>query len=403
VKVVLFCQSLLSNWNDECAHFHRGVLQDLQRRGHEVRALEPEGARGTSGLPGEAGRQALERLSATYPSLGCERYRADALDLDRVLDGANLVLVHASSEPALIDRLGQHRARSGRYALLLHDTREHDTRAHAEGASEDRTCSALAAFDGVLARSEALREWYDRLGFGSSAWTWHEAADVRVFRPHPELERTGDVVWVGNADEPSRVAELAQFLFEPVRRLELTSSVYGARHSSTARGLLQESGIEYRGWLPSVLVPEVFARYRATVYVPRRPARTLRHVPSIRLFEALACGIPVVSAPWLDIEQLFRPNIDFLVADSSDQVERQLRRVLEDRDLALALACAGLETLLTKHTCAHRVDELIDICGWLRVQGLDVGSPSPQLAPASPECHVSGMAPRVLEPQGWPG
>jgi spore maturation protein CgeB len=374
------------------------VLQDLQRRGHVVRALEPAGLESASGLPGEAGLRALERLGATYPSLGCERYRADALDLDRVLDGANLVLVHASSEPTLIDRLGKHRARSGRYALLLHDTRE-----HVEGASDDRACSALAAFDGVLARSEALRERYDRFGFGSSAWTWHEAADVRVFRPRPELERTGDVVWVGNADEPSRVRELAQFLFEPVRRLELTSSVYGARHSGTARGLLQQSGIEYRGWLPSVLVPEVFARYRATVYVPRRPARTLRHVPSIRLFEALACGIPVISAPWLDTEQLFRPHIDFLVAESSDQVERHLRRVLEDRDLALALACAGLETLLSKHTCAHRVDELIDICGWLRVQGLDVVSPSPRLAPASSELHAPGVPARGLEPQEWPG
>jgi hypothetical protein len=84
-------------------------------------------------------------------------------------------------------------------------------------------------------------------------------------------------------------------------------------------------------------------------------------------------------------------------------VERQLRRVLEDRDLALALACAGLETLLTKHTCAHRVDELIDICGWLRVQDLEVSSPSPRLAPASSELHASGTPPRVLAPQGLPG
>ncbi|HVZ32233.1 MAG TPA: glycosyltransferase, partial [Polyangiaceae bacterium] len=310
MKVVLFCQSLLSNWNDECAHFHRGVLQDLQRRGHDVRALEPEGMGAPGGPPGEAGLEALERLSATYPSLGCERYRADALDLDRVLDGANLVLVHASCEPALVDRLGQHRAHSGRYALLLHDTRE-----HVEGSSDDdRAGSALAAFDGVLARSEALRERYDRLGFGSSAWTWHEAADVRVFRPRPELERTGDVVWVGNADEPARVRELAQFLFEPVRRLELTSSVYGARHSGTARGLLQESGIEYRGWLPNFDVPEVFARFRLTIHVPRRPyVQALPGIPTIRPFEAMACGIPLVSSPWKDSEHLFTPGNDFLV------------------------------------------------------------------------------------------
>ncbi len=78
---------------------------------------------------------------------------------------------------------------------------------------------------------------------------------------------------------------------------------------------LAEAGIEYGGWLPNYRVPEVFARYRVTLHIPRRPyARALPGIPTIRPFEALACGIPLISAPWQDSEDLFRPGRDFLFA-----------------------------------------------------------------------------------------
>ena len=55
-------------------------------------------------------------------------------------------------------------------------------------------------------------------------------------------------------------------------------------------------------------------RHRVTVHVPRRPyAQALPGIPTIRVFEALACGIPLVSAPWDDVEGLFRPGEDFLI------------------------------------------------------------------------------------------
>ena len=56
-------------------------------------------------------------------------------------------------------------------------------------------------------------------------------------------------------------------------------------------------------------MPEVFARFRVTVHVPRRPyVEALPGIPTIRVFEALACGIPLVCAPWDDAEGLFTPG-----------------------------------------------------------------------------------------------
>jgi spore maturation protein CgeB len=84
-------------------------------------------------------------------------------------------------------------------------------------------------------------------------------------------------------------------------------------------------------------------------------------IPTIRVFEALACGIPLVSAPWDDCEGLFEPGGDFLVARNGSEMREQLRAVLNDPDLASALAEQGRRTILARHTCAHRVDELLDI------------------------------------------
>src|SRR5690606_17432370 len=84
-------------------------------------------------------------------------------------------------------------------------------------------------------------------------------------------------------------------------------------------------------------------------------------IPTIRVFEALACGIPLVCAQWEDVESLFRPGRDFLMAADGAEMEAGLRRVLNEPDLAKSLAASGLETIAARHTCAHRVDELLSI------------------------------------------
>src|SRR5262249_14809406 len=84
-------------------------------------------------------------------------------------------------------------------------------------------------------------------------------------------------------------------------------------------------------------------------------------VPTIRVFEALACGIPLISAPWEDREQLFRPGEDFLLVRSSEEMARYIRILRGDPDFAEALAKSGLETIRARHSCSHRVDELMAI------------------------------------------
>jgi spore maturation protein CgeB len=105
----------------------------------------------------------------------------------------------------------------------------------------------------------------------------------------------------------------------------------------------------------------------ATVHVPRRYyANALPGIPTIRVFEALACGIPLLSAPWDDSEALFRPGQDYLVAKDGHIMHHHLRALVQDPGLRASLAASGLETIRSRHTCAHRVSELLRIVAQLR-------------------------------------
>src|SRR4051812_31119581 len=88
MRIVLFCHSLLSDWNHGNAHFLRGVVTELQSRGHDVRAYEPVDAWSAANLAADHGPAALERAMAVYPGLAITRYDPVSLDLDALLDGA---------------------------------------------------------------------------------------------------------------------------------------------------------------------------------------------------------------------------------------------------------------------------------------------------------------------------
>lgn len=360
MKVVIFCHSLVSDWNHGNAHFLRGICTELLARGHDVAVYEPRDGWSRRNLLAQVGPAAERIFRTAYPQLGSTAYDPDALDLDEVLDGASLVLVHEWNEPALVRRLGEARRAAGSrgFRLLFHDTHHRSVTDPAAMAAFD-----LSHYDGVLAFGEVIRSLYLDRGWAQRAWTWHEAADVRVFRPLvPPPTPAGDVVWVGNWGDDERTRELREFLIGPIADLHASARVYGVRYPAAARVTLAEAGIRFAGWLPNAHVPRVFAGFRATIHVPRRPyANALPGIPTIRVFEALACGIPLLSAPWEDTERLFTPGHDFLVATSGAEMRRLLHDVLHDAALAAALRDAGRRAVLARHTCAHRVDELLAI------------------------------------------
>ncbi len=356
MRFVFYTHSLVSDWNHGNAHFLRGVMRELISRGHDAVALEPADGWSRANLVTEAGQQALASFTSDFPGLQSVSYDA-TFEHEAFLASADIVIVHEWTDPDLVRRIGAARRHSSGFVLLFHDT-------HHRAVSEATAISALALedYDLVLAFGETLRERYVRNGWGRQVHTWHEAADIQLFHPHPEIEQDADLVWIGNWGDDERSAEIAGYLVEPVRRLKLRANVHGVRYPPDALAALTDAGIRYRGWIPNAQVPKVFARHRATVHIPRRPyVESLPGIPTIRMFEALACGIPLISAPWQDAEGLFRAGVDFLYASSGAAMEKLLRDVLQDAGLARSLIAHGLETIKMRHTCAHRVDQLLEI------------------------------------------
>ncbi|MBI4787176.1 MAG: glycosyltransferase [Chloroflexi bacterium] len=370
MRVVLFYHSFVSDWNHGNAHFLRGIATELVSRGHAVAIYEPKDGWSRQNLLAEYGLAPLEQFHAAYPQLDSTEYDLANFDLDRALDGANLVLVHEWNDHELVRRVGEHRARAGGYTLLFHDTHHRALTDRAHMAAYD-----LRHYDGVLAYGRVIRDIYLQEGWTRRAWTWHEAADTRVFCPRPDLAREGDLVWIGNGGDEERTAELNEFLIEPARALGLRARVYGVRYPEPLRAALRDAQIDFAGWTPNFRVPQIFARFRVTIHIPRRPyVRALPGIPTIRPFEALACGIPLVSAPWDDVEGLFTPGADYWVARDGAEMQRHLRTLLNEPDTARALAEHGRRTLLARHTCAHRVDELLDIFTELTTANLGINA-----------------------------
>jgi spore maturation protein CgeB len=373
MEVAIFTHSLVSDWNHGNAHFLRGIVSELLERGHVVRVYEPAGGWSRRKLIAHEGKAAIDDFRRAFPGLRSITYDPATFEPAPALARADLVLVHEWNEHELVRRLGLLRRRSGRFRLLFHDTHHRSVTDPGSMAAYD-----LRHYDGVLAFGGAIRDIYLERGWARRAWTWHEAADVRVFRPLPCRERRDEITWIGNWGDGERSAELRRFLLAPARRLGLTGSIFGVRYPAAARAAVARAGLAYRGWIANHRVPAVFAQHRVTVHVPRRPyAETLPGIPTIRPFEALACGIPLICSPWLDVEGLFTPGSDYLVARDGEEMEASLDAVLSDPALAASLSHSGRRTVLARHTCGHRVDELLAIAGEL---GVDTRPLTPPLA-----------------------
>ncbi len=356
MRIVYFTHSLISCWNHGNAHFLRGLVRALLAEGHDVTVYEPEASWSRDNLLADCPTAAKD-FTAAFPTLAPRVRIIGPAGLDAALDGAELVLVHEWNEPALVAAIGARRAHGGRFTLLFHDT-------HHRMASEPDAMARydLSGYDAVLAFGETLSAAYRRQGWGNRVFTWHEAADTALFHPPAVPPPRAGAVWIGNWGDGERSEELTDYMLEPVARTGTALDIYGVRYPATVIAELARRGIACHGWLPNAAAPAIFARHAFTLHIPRRFYVThLPGIPTIRVFEALACGIPLLSAPWDDAETLFTPGQDFLAATSPATMEALLRSLLNDADLRSSLAAHGLATILARHTCAHRAAELLAI------------------------------------------
>lgn len=362
LNIALFCHSLVSDWNHGNAHFLRGLVREIVRLGHHVRCFEELGSWSLSNLmkyEGERAIDAIDSFRERYPELDIRFYKPECLHpfLEQELKGTDVVLLHEWNDPFVVNSVLGLKAKYGFIALL------YDSHHRAYSRAGEILKFHLHLLDGVLAFGEAVRRIYLD-GFGvSRAWTLHEAADIEQFKPLPQQKEI-DVIWIGNWGDEERTGELHEFLVGPAAALPQNRVVvHGVRYPESALLKLQEAGIDYRGYLPNLSCPEAYGKSRVTIHVPRRQyVNGLAGIPTIRVFEALACGIPLVCSSWTDSENLFHAGEDYVVVKNGDQMKSQLKFLLADEKARQQMAEQGLRTVHARHTCAHRARQLISIC-----------------------------------------
>jgi spore maturation protein CgeB len=330
--------------------------------GHEVRCFEPERAWSIQNLiatEGAAGEKEIRRFQETYSDLDVHKYRQDE-NLNNFLlselKDTDIILVHEWNEPSLVDAILSYRDKYNKVALF------HDTHHRASSTPESLQKLQVNRFDGVLAFGESLRKIYRERWGVRRVWTLHEAADTTIFRPF-QVEKKRDVVWVGNWGDEERTKELREYLIYPARQLQKYQfDVYGVRYPLEGKQALFAAGVAYQGYLPNLSAPCVYAESRLTLHVPRREyVGALSGIPTIRVFEALACGIPLISSPWSDVEKLFRPE-DFRSVKSGEEMAWAIRELLADESARKQQALNGLESIMKRHSCVHRAEHLTAIC-----------------------------------------
>jgi len=362
LRIRVFVHSLVSDWNHGNAHFLRGLSRALVRLGHEVRCYEELGAWSLSNLmrhEGETAVEALDDFRRTYPELDIHFYNNDSTlgpFLEKELKDVDLVLIHEWNEPWLVNGVLALKQKYG-FRALFHDTHH---RAYTRPAEILRF--HLHKVDGVLAFGEAMRHIYAE-GFGvPQAWTFHEGADEEVFAPR-RAERKIDLLWIGNWGDEDRTKELIEFFIRPAASLCGRKVVaYGVRYPENALEQLQAAGVEYRGYLPNLKAPQAYNESVLSIHVPRwQYANGLSGIPTIRVFEALACGAPLLCSPWADTEDLFRPGLDYLCTPDGEAMLSEIEHLLKDERACRQLGENGRATVCKRHTCRHRAEQLIGI------------------------------------------
>jgi spore maturation protein CgeB len=346
VKLVVFGLTISSSWGNGHATLWRGLVNALARRGHEVVFFELD-------APYYAENRDLAELPrgklVLYPDWDSVRQRAQA-----EVASADVAMVTSYCPDGLAATdvvLGAAQALRVFYDLDTPVTLSRVGQGEATGYIGPR---GLGEFDLVLSYTGgvALDQLKGRLGARRVAPLYGHV-DPAVHRPADRQDRFGaDLSYLGTY-AADRQAALETLFVEPARqRPERRFLIGGAQYP---QDFPWTSNIYFVRHLPPPEHPAFFSSGRLTLNVTREAMAAMGWCPSGRLFEAAACGAPILSDTWEGLDAFFEPGREILVAETTEQALAAID--LTDAELA-RIAKAAQERVLSEHTSARRVLDL---------------------------------------------
>ena len=346
LRIVILGLTITSSWGNGHATTFRGLVRELAARGHDVLFLERD-------QPWYADNRDLPKppygRTRLYHSLRDlqSRFASEIRDADLVVVGSFV------PEGVAVGEWVTSRA-SGLTAFYDIDTPV--TLARLARGQADYVSARLIpryglylSFTGgpTLARIEGK--------YGArAARALYCGCDPSLYFPQPRKRRRWDLGFLGTYSA-DRQPVLDELLLQPARqRPSRAFVVAGPQYPDTVAWPANVARIQH---LPPDMHRAFYCAQRYTLNVTRADMVRAGWSPSVRLFEAAACGAPILSDAWQGLDSIFEVGREVLVVrQASDVLE-----VLEDlgEDERLALGRRARERVLRAHTAAHRAAELV--------------------------------------------
>jgi spore maturation protein CgeB len=343
MRLVVLGLSLSSSWGNGHATTFRALLKEFAARGHDILFLERD-------VPWYASNRDIAdpdycRLIFYSDLKELEKWRGVIADADAVIVGSYV------PEGVAVGRFVQETAQG---VTAFYDIDTPVTLAKlARGDFEYLSPEIIPGYDLYLSFTGGPTLDHLERHYGSpAARALYCSVDPAAYPPL-DIPKKWELSYLGTYS-PDRQPTLERLLLEPARRMPDRRFVVAGPQYPT--DIDWPSNVERIEHLPPRDHPLFYAASRFTLNVTRADMIAAGWSPSVRLFEAAACAVPVISDRWEGIESLFTPGAEMLLAESSDEVVEMLRRIGDGE--AAAMGRAARARVLAGHTAAHRAAEL---------------------------------------------
>jgi spore maturation protein CgeB len=343
-RIVILGLSITSSWGNGHATTYRGLARELDRRGHDVLFLERDVPWYSANRDLPAPPYGRTELYASLPDLD-ERFR-DAIR------GSHVVIVGSYVPEGVA--VGEWVLANAGSATAFYDIDTPVTlaklqRGDAEYLSPDLIprYGAYFSFTGGPTLERLERE------FGSPmARPLYCSFDPGLYFPEP-AEPRWDLGYMGTYSA-DRQPPLERLLLDPAR--EWGSGQFVVAGPQYPETLAWPQNVQRVEHLSPTEHRRFYNQQRFTLNITRADMIRAGYSPSVRLFEAAACGIPIISDCWEGLDRFFEPGEEILLARSAHDTLRYLRELpdVERR----AIGRRARERVLAAHTAAHRAAEL---------------------------------------------
>jgi spore maturation protein CgeB len=379
LHIVVLGLSLSSSWGNGHATTYRSLLKGLAQRGHDLTFLERNVrwyAENRDLIDPGYCRLAFYDSLSELAAYAREVARADAVIVGSYVPQGRQAIAW------LLER--------AQGVKVFYDIDTPVTLADVEA----RTCAYLAAqqigeFDLYLSFTGGpLLEHLTRRHRARAAAALYCSVDSDYYRPRRRAKRW-DLGYLGTYSHDRQPA-LERLLLEPARRRpDLRFVIAGAQYPR----MRLPDNVEHLAHLPPSQHPAFYSSLRWALNITRAQMVHTGYSPSVRLFEAAACGTPLISDRWPGLEALFEAEAEIVLADGPQATLAALALPEQKRR---SIAHKARRRILREHTAQHRAVELeAMLVAAMRRQRLQT-SPNPAFTETEPKQPTYVSASKVL-------